>query len=430
MPLLLTFDFPPDRGGIQLYALRLSQGLQALGHATTVIAPTGRLRLVAAAAAFARHRFANADGQTIALSWRPALAAAIVPRRWRGTLTVLVHGTELDVRPGSLHDRAMRFVFARARHVIANSEFVARRVRALGLTSTPVVVWPGVDARTIPRRPAAKPTIVFVGRLIARKGIDALIEALALLSRRDIVLHIVGDGPQRAALESLARARGVSERVIFSGSVDDETRDRALSEAWCFAMPSRAEGGDVEGFGIALSRGRNGGIARDRRRGQRRGRSDRARRNRIARRRSRRIGRRGCDRRTRRRPAAAPKRWAPPAAGVRWSDLLGRSTRVRSHGNSRWRRRADARRVRRSGRRYGRRRGAQPRDPFGRAAGRRRTACGALRRRRVRRELARRRNSGARRRSAGRTQGDAARPAGPRRRRSSACGKCDRARPA
>ena len=251
MPLLLTFDFPPERGGIQLYALRLAQGLQALGHATTVIAPRGPLRFVAAAVAFARHRFANADGQTIALSWRPALAAAIVPRRWRGTLTVFVHGTELDVRPGSVRDRAMRFVFARARHVIANSEFVARRVRALGLASAPVVVWPGVDARTIPRRPAAKPTVVFVGRLVARKGIDALIEALALLPRRDVVLRIIGDGPQRAALEALARERGVSERVTFSGSVDDETRDLALSEAWCFAMPSRAEGGDVEGFGIA-----------------------------------------------------------------------------------------------------------------------------------------------------------------------------------
>jgi phosphatidylinositol alpha-1,6-mannosyltransferase len=91
---------------------------------------------------------------------------------------------------------------------------------------------------------------VFVGRLVARKGVDRLIEALALLPQSDAVLHVVGDGPQRAALEALATTAGVRERVIFSGAVDDAARDRALGEAWCFAMPSRAEGGDVEGFGI------------------------------------------------------------------------------------------------------------------------------------------------------------------------------------
>jgi len=273
MPVVLTFDFPPERGGIQIYALRLAQELRALGHATTVIAPggpgsrgfdatlgldvvrfarlRGPLRVLAACVAFVRRRRAGSDAQTIALSWLPGLAAAIVPARWRGTLTVLVHGTELDVRPGSLRDRAMRFVFARSQAVIANSHFVAARVRALGLSAEPAVVWPGVDVRAIERRPAAVPTIVFVGRLVARKGVDRLIDALAMLPRRDAVLHVVGDGPERGALEALARQRGVAERVIFSGAVDDAARDRALAEAWCFAMPSRAEGGDVEGFGIA-----------------------------------------------------------------------------------------------------------------------------------------------------------------------------------
>jgi phosphatidylinositol alpha-1,6-mannosyltransferase len=273
MPTLLTFDFPPERGGIQIYAQRLAEELRALGHATVVIAPArrgaaafdatlavrvvrffnlrGPLRVVMAALAFMYGRRGRHDEQTIALSWLPGLAAAIVPRRWRGTLTVLVHGTELDVPPGSVRDRAMRFVFARSQHVIANSRFVAERVRARGLAQEPIVVRPGVDARTIPRRLATVPTIVFVGRLVARKGVDRLIDALALLERRDVVLHVVGDGPQRGALQTLAHERGLADRVIFSGAVDDDARDRALGQAWCFAMPSRAEGGDIEGFGIA-----------------------------------------------------------------------------------------------------------------------------------------------------------------------------------
>lgn len=283
MPVVLTFDFPPERGGIQIYALRLAQELRALGYATTVLAPQhagaraydasiplpvfrfaalrGPLRVLSAAVALIRHRRTAADGQTIALSWLPGLAAALVPRPWRGALMVFVHGTELDVRPGSVRDRAMRFVFARSRCVIANSAFVADRVRALGLAQEPVVVWPGVDARTIPRALAPVPTIVFVGRLVARKGVDRLIEALALLPRRDAVLHVVGDGIQRRALEALARELGVRERVIFSGAVDDAARDRALSEAWCFAMPSRSEGGDVEGFGIVYLEAAMAGVA-------------------------------------------------------------------------------------------------------------------------------------------------------------------------
>jgi len=272
VPVVLTFDFPPAHGGIQIYALRLAQELRALGRPVAVVAPEqpgahafdgtlgvnvtrfggrGALRVLGAMPALLRTSRRTGDGNTIALSWLPGLAAALVPRRWRGTLTLLVHGTELDVRPGSVRDRAMRFVFARAARVVANSHFVAARVRALGLAGQPVVVWPGVDERPIARKLAARPTVVFVGRLVARKGVDRLIEALALLERDDVIVHVIGDGPQRAALEALAAERGVAQRVIFSGTLDDAARDRALGEAWCFAMPSRAEGGDVEGFGIA-----------------------------------------------------------------------------------------------------------------------------------------------------------------------------------
>jgi phosphatidylinositol alpha-1,6-mannosyltransferase len=145
----------------------------------------------------------------------------------------------------------MRFVFARADHVVANSTFVAERVRRMGLAQGPLVVWPGVDERPSEPAPSATPSVVFVGRLIPRKGVDRLIDACALVRDRRLALWIVGDGPQRAALEALAFERGLAGRVRFLGAADDAARDRALAQAWCFAMPARAEGGDVEGFGIA-----------------------------------------------------------------------------------------------------------------------------------------------------------------------------------
>lgn len=199
--------------------------------------------------------------QTIALSWLPGFAAAILPRRMRGSLTLLAHGTELDVRGGSARDRAMRFVFHRADRVVANSAAVAERVRTLGLARDVNVVYPGVDAAPLARRPAPVPTVVFVGRLVARKGADRLIDAIALLRPREIFLHVVGDGPEYAALVERARAAGVADRVRFSGAVDDAARNDALAEAWCFAMPARREGGDIEGFGIAYLEAAVAGLA-------------------------------------------------------------------------------------------------------------------------------------------------------------------------
>jgi phosphatidyl-myo-inositol dimannoside synthase len=271
MPVLMTFDYPPSHGGIQHYAERLATELKVLGLPTIVVAPQqaggaaydaranatvrrfsggSLLRFVMAALQFARARTTVHDRNTIALSWRPAIAAAVFPRILRGRLTVLVHGTELDVAPGSRREQLLRFVFRRADRVIANSTFVADRTRALGFARNVEIVRPGVDERPAGRTPCATPTVLFVGRLIARKGIDRLIAAIALLRERNVALHVVGEGPLRPVLEAQARDLGIADRVTFAGAVDDAARDRAFANAWCFAMPSRAEGGDVEGFGI------------------------------------------------------------------------------------------------------------------------------------------------------------------------------------
>jgi D-inositol-3-phosphate glycosyltransferase len=99
------------------------------------------------------------------------------------------------------------------------------------------VVPCGVDHRTFRPvdRDAAReilglsegPTVVYVGRLVARKGVDTLVEAFALLQRHlDARLVIVGGepggSPEAARLAALAEERGVSERVRFAGSRPQE----------------------------------------------------------------------------------------------------------------------------------------------------------------------------------------------------------------
>jgi glycosyltransferase involved in cell wall biosynthesis len=99
------------------------------------------------------------------------------------------------------------------------------------------VVPCGVDHRTFRAvdRDAARemlglserPTVVYVGRLVARKGVDTLVEAFALLPRRlDARLVIVGGesggSPEAARLTVLAEDLDISERVCFAGSRPQE----------------------------------------------------------------------------------------------------------------------------------------------------------------------------------------------------------------
>ena len=66
-----------------------------------------------------------------------------------------------------------------------------------------------------------KTVIGFAGSFYAYEGLDLLIEAAALLAPRrpDLRVLLVGGGPQEQALRALARARGLSDRVIFAGRV-------------------------------------------------------------------------------------------------------------------------------------------------------------------------------------------------------------------
>ena len=84
--------------------------------------------------------------------------------------------------------------------------------------------------------------LLFVGRLVPFKCVDIAIKALAKLPR-EARLTIVGDGPERKALEALARDRGVSEQVTFAGWLSQKETLRYYSEAGVFVFPSVRESG-------------------------------------------------------------------------------------------------------------------------------------------------------------------------------------------
>ncbi|WP_412542141.1 glycosyltransferase family 4 protein [Longispora sp. K20-0274] len=117
---------------------------------------------------------------------------------------------------------------------------------------------PGVDGSEIRKRHGLgdRPVIVCVSRLVPRKGQDTLIRALPAVLRRvpDARLLLVSGGPHRKALVKLAAQVGVTDAVVFTGSVPYAELPAHYAAGDVFAMPcrTRAAGLDVEGLGIVF----------------------------------------------------------------------------------------------------------------------------------------------------------------------------------
>lgn len=143
-----------------------------------------------------------------------------------------------------------RFSTLFPQHFLPISEHTRRGLLAMGVADEKMtVITPGIDWNEIQEAPLEQRAcdIIFVGRLIKDKGVDKLLEALPAVRRHkpDIRCRIVGDGPERRALESLCDSLGVRENVEFTGSVDSVYP--FLKSAKMLVHPSRREG-----FGITL----------------------------------------------------------------------------------------------------------------------------------------------------------------------------------
>jgi glycosyltransferase involved in cell wall biosynthesis len=112
------------------------------------------------------------------------------------------------------------------------------------------------DRFRIPRTRSASLPLrgAFVGRLVPYKGADMLFEAAAaFLQEGKLVLHIIGDGPQRAELEMMAQRLGVGDMVRFHGWVPHVDVHAILRECDFMALPSVREfGGGVVIEAMAL----------------------------------------------------------------------------------------------------------------------------------------------------------------------------------
>ena len=90
--------------------------------------------------------------------------------------------------------------------------------------------------------------IVFVGRLVQRKGVKNLIDAVAQIESHRPTVAIVGDGPLRSRLERRVRRSGLAAHVSFLGAADDRRKLALLSQAKLACFPSLFG----ESFGLVI----------------------------------------------------------------------------------------------------------------------------------------------------------------------------------
>ena len=273
---LLTLDFYPRVGGMQQYLFEVSRRI-GLNCDLTIVYPNGNPSLFSEEPFhlldLAQYRSGLFTSAPILQSWVVArTAAALRPRviivghahprlllpalLSGGRCLVLAHGNDFEAAQSRWHSAIFNRLMARAHVLVTNSHANQQRLRKIGLEADQVV-HPGTNPERFapaPSPPQGPPLLLTVARLVPRKGIDTVLQALPPLLERFPRLQywIVGDGPSKESLAKQTRQLGLLDAVRFMQNVTDTELPQIYRRAAIFVMPARADyhAGSVEGFGI------------------------------------------------------------------------------------------------------------------------------------------------------------------------------------
>lgn len=299
--LVLATTFPAQPGdGTPEFVLSLSAALARLGAEVTVVAP--RVRRAATEDVFGSVRVSRfayfprrwerlAEGAIMAnLRAQPFLIVQVIPfliafqvaalravrqsrpevvhAHWiipgglvarviwllTGVPYVLTaHGADAYTLRSRLSLRLKRSVLAHAAVTLPVSADIGLVLGSVGNVRPPIPM--GVDVTSVRRdtslRSPEPGMVLFVGRLVEKKGVDVLLRAAARVDGAHIV--IVGDGPLRAEYADLASELGLADRVEMVGKLARGDVMRQLSRAALVALPSRpGSDGDQDGVPVVL----------------------------------------------------------------------------------------------------------------------------------------------------------------------------------
>ena len=183
--------------------------------------------------------------------YRVDVLDAGVARRLGIPTVTTVHGFTAADWKGRLYEALQRRAFRRFDAVVAVSAPLHRDLLSAGLRPDRLHLFPNAfagsdapleraEARRVLGIGADEFHVGWVGRLSAEKGCDVLLEALGGVQDLPFRASVIGDGPERRALEDRARALGLDERVRWRGVIADASR---LFRAFdVLVLSSRTEG--------------------------------------------------------------------------------------------------------------------------------------------------------------------------------------------
>ncbi len=170
------------------------------------------------------------------------------------------HGGDLFSFSGGTLDRTRKWLLHKSDAITVVSSAMKSTCVKIGISEEKINVIPmGVDLKsrfvldtTIKRMPYS---IIFVGRLVEKKGVNFLIEAISHLIEEFPLIHlsIVGAGPSRTQLESLTNSLNLKNHVKFLGAIRNDKIPRLLQTSMIGVVPSiEAKSGDQEGLGLTI----------------------------------------------------------------------------------------------------------------------------------------------------------------------------------
>ena len=292
--ILITNDFPPKVGGIQSYLWELwrrlpnedffvyttpffrdeefdfEQSFRTVRSRQKVLLPSFRINK--------KLEKLRKDFDPELLVWDPAFPLGVSAPWAHIPYALVLHGAELAI-PGKLPlaRSLLANTLKKASLVICAGNYPAEEAERTAKQSLPIVVIPpGVDterfspANTFEKEEARKgfeipndsTVILALTRLVPRKGIDVLIEAVKILKETypELLLLIGGTGRDARRLEGLSKE--LASNVKFHGEISEEALPDLYRAADIFCMPCRSRWGGLEqeGFGIVFLEAAASGI--------------------------------------------------------------------------------------------------------------------------------------------------------------------------
>ena len=215
-------------------------------------------------------------GAMLLASWREVRRrrAAVVNPHWilpaglialvlrilcRVPYVVTIHGADAYTLRHGAGAWLKRRVLRSAAAVLPVSGDIARTLDIEGARVLRMGVGTAAVRAAVGERRPEPGLLVYIGRLAEKKGVDVLLDAVAALGGAR--LEILGDGPDRAALEAKVAQLGLDERVRFRGRQPSSEVLDALARAQLVVIPSRVGGdGDMEGTPVVLCEAMAAGV--------------------------------------------------------------------------------------------------------------------------------------------------------------------------